>query len=198
MEPFETRFAGRVRAYTDPATERRIDALAVSRTAMSSRRAAGWSQRRSARGRLRSSLRRRSLGGRARGRRPSGRGRRRRHRATTVRAPGVEPAADAVRDLGDAGSHGLGRRADPRRPPPFVAAAVCRSCRVGIRGDGVPQPGERPDRIRAGAGRGSVTVRDRGRRPRHARRHGHRRDHGMRDRGRRDATAGRWRGGTPS
>ena len=46
MEQFETRFAGRARAYTNPATERRIDALAISRTAMSSRRATGWSQRR--------------------------------------------------------------------------------------------------------------------------------------------------------
>jgi hypothetical protein len=45
MEPFETRFADRVHAYTDPATERRIDALAISRTAMSSGRATGWSQR---------------------------------------------------------------------------------------------------------------------------------------------------------
>jgi hypothetical protein len=46
MEPFETRFAGRVRAYTDLATERRIDALAISRGAMSSTRVTGWSQRR--------------------------------------------------------------------------------------------------------------------------------------------------------
>jgi hypothetical protein len=46
MEHFETRFADRVRAYTDPATERRIDALAMSRTAMSSQRATGWAQRR--------------------------------------------------------------------------------------------------------------------------------------------------------
>jgi hypothetical protein len=45
MEPFEIRFATRVRAYTDQATERRIDALAISRTAMSSRRAIGWSGR---------------------------------------------------------------------------------------------------------------------------------------------------------
>jgi hypothetical protein len=46
MERFETRFADRVRAYTDPATERRIDALAISRTAISSRRAGGRWQRR--------------------------------------------------------------------------------------------------------------------------------------------------------
>lgn len=46
MEQFEARFADRVREYTDPATERRIDALAVSRTAMSSQRATGWSLRR--------------------------------------------------------------------------------------------------------------------------------------------------------
>ena len=46
MERFESRFARRVRAYTDPATERRIDALAISRTAMSSHRATGWSRRR--------------------------------------------------------------------------------------------------------------------------------------------------------
>jgi hypothetical protein len=45
VEPFETRFAGRVRAYTDPATERRIDALAISRTAILSGGATGWSQR---------------------------------------------------------------------------------------------------------------------------------------------------------
>jgi hypothetical protein len=43
-EPFETRFAGRVRAYTDPATERRIDPLSISRSAMSSNRATVWSQ----------------------------------------------------------------------------------------------------------------------------------------------------------
>ena len=46
MDPFETRFADRVRTYTDIATERRIDALAISRTAMSSGRATGWSPRR--------------------------------------------------------------------------------------------------------------------------------------------------------
>jgi len=46
MERFEARLADRVRAYTDPATERRIDALAMSRTAMSSQRATGWAQRR--------------------------------------------------------------------------------------------------------------------------------------------------------
>jgi len=46
MEAFETRFAGRVRAYTDTAIERRIDALAISRNAMSSQGATGWSQRR--------------------------------------------------------------------------------------------------------------------------------------------------------
>ena len=45
MKPFETRFADRVRAYTDPATERRIDALAISRAAMSSGHATGWSRR---------------------------------------------------------------------------------------------------------------------------------------------------------
>ena len=43
-EPFEAQFAGRVRAYTDVATARRIDALAVARTAMSSRRAGRWSE----------------------------------------------------------------------------------------------------------------------------------------------------------
>jgi hypothetical protein len=43
MDPFETRFADRVRTYTDIATERRIDALAISRTAMLSGRATGWS-----------------------------------------------------------------------------------------------------------------------------------------------------------
>lgn len=46
MEQFETRFADRVRAYTEPATERRIDALAMSRAAMSSRPASGWARRR--------------------------------------------------------------------------------------------------------------------------------------------------------
>ncbi|HLO36550.1 MAG TPA: hypothetical protein VK194_10725 [Candidatus Deferrimicrobium sp.] len=45
-EQFETRFAGRIRAYTDPATERRVDALAIARSAMSSQRATGWSQHR--------------------------------------------------------------------------------------------------------------------------------------------------------
>jgi hypothetical protein len=43
MEPLETQFADRVRAYADVATDRRIDALAVARTAMSSQRATGWS-----------------------------------------------------------------------------------------------------------------------------------------------------------
>ena len=42
-DPYETRLAGRIRAYTDPATERRIDALATARTAMSSPRATGRS-----------------------------------------------------------------------------------------------------------------------------------------------------------
>jgi hypothetical protein len=46
MEPFEARFADRAIAYTDRATERSIDALEISRTAMSSARATGWSQRR--------------------------------------------------------------------------------------------------------------------------------------------------------
>jgi hypothetical protein len=44
IEPLETQFADRVRAYADVATNRRIDALAVARTAMSSQRATGWSQ----------------------------------------------------------------------------------------------------------------------------------------------------------
>jgi hypothetical protein len=43
MEPFEAQFADRVRAYTNVATDRRIDALGVARTAMSSQRATGWS-----------------------------------------------------------------------------------------------------------------------------------------------------------
>jgi hypothetical protein len=42
---FENRFAGRVRAYTDPATERRIDPLATARAAMSRRRTTAWSPR---------------------------------------------------------------------------------------------------------------------------------------------------------
>lgn len=46
MEPFESRFGDRVAAYTDRATERPIDALAISRTAMSSGRASGWLARR--------------------------------------------------------------------------------------------------------------------------------------------------------
>jgi hypothetical protein len=46
MERFETRFSDRIRAYTDRATEHHIDALAISRTAMSSERETGWSQRR--------------------------------------------------------------------------------------------------------------------------------------------------------
>jgi hypothetical protein len=45
-DPFEARFADRVRAYTEPATERRVDAIAISRAAMSSLRANGWSKRR--------------------------------------------------------------------------------------------------------------------------------------------------------
>ena len=43
MEPFERQFADRVRAYTDRATDRRIDTLGVARAAMSSKRATGWS-----------------------------------------------------------------------------------------------------------------------------------------------------------
>ena len=46
MDPFETRFTRRVRAYTDPAAERRIDELAIARTAMSSHWSTGWSRRR--------------------------------------------------------------------------------------------------------------------------------------------------------
>jgi hypothetical protein len=52
MGPFETLLARRIRAYTDPATERGIDALAISRTAMSSRRADGRSQTRPVAGAL--------------------------------------------------------------------------------------------------------------------------------------------------
>jgi hypothetical protein len=43
-DPFETRFAEQVRAYTDSATERRIDSLAISRAAMASGRASRWSR----------------------------------------------------------------------------------------------------------------------------------------------------------
>jgi hypothetical protein len=58
MEPLETQVADRVRRYADVATNRRIDALAVARTAMSSQRATGWSL-----GRLGAGLRgRRSAG----------------------------------------------------------------------------------------------------------------------------------------
>jgi hypothetical protein len=46
MDPFETRFADRVRTYTDIATERRVDALAISRRAIASGRTTGWSPRR--------------------------------------------------------------------------------------------------------------------------------------------------------
>jgi hypothetical protein len=46
MDPFEARLAERVRTYTDPATVRRIDALGMSRAAMTSPQAAGWLQRR--------------------------------------------------------------------------------------------------------------------------------------------------------
>jgi hypothetical protein len=46
MERFETRLADRVRAYTDLATGRRIDPLAISRTAISSPRPGGQWQRR--------------------------------------------------------------------------------------------------------------------------------------------------------
>jgi hypothetical protein len=46
MDPFEARLAERVRTYADLATLRRIDALAMSRAAMSSPQAAGWLQRR--------------------------------------------------------------------------------------------------------------------------------------------------------
>lgn len=42
-EPLETQFADRVRAYADVATNRRIDALAVARTAMSAQPAGHWS-----------------------------------------------------------------------------------------------------------------------------------------------------------
>jgi hypothetical protein len=50
MEPVDAALADRIRAYTDVATERRIDAFAVARTAMSSRPAARWSVRRPSRG----------------------------------------------------------------------------------------------------------------------------------------------------
>ena len=46
MDRFETRLADRIRAYTDPATEHHIDALAISRAAISSRHAGGQWQRR--------------------------------------------------------------------------------------------------------------------------------------------------------
>jgi len=46
MERFETRLAVHIRAYTDLATERRIDSLAISRTAISSPRPGGQWQRR--------------------------------------------------------------------------------------------------------------------------------------------------------
>src|SRR5258705_8594196 len=46
MERFETRLADRIGGYTDAATDRRIDALAISRSAISSRRAGGRWQRR--------------------------------------------------------------------------------------------------------------------------------------------------------
>ena len=42
-EPFDPRLADRVQAYADLATNRRIDALTVARTAMSSQSATGWS-----------------------------------------------------------------------------------------------------------------------------------------------------------
>jgi hypothetical protein len=53
MEPFERQFADRVRAYTDRATDRRIDTLGVARTAMSSKRATDWSVERLGAGVLR-------------------------------------------------------------------------------------------------------------------------------------------------
>ncbi|MEO5940516.1 MAG: hypothetical protein ABIZ72_06100 [Candidatus Limnocylindrales bacterium] len=46
MESVESRFARRVRAYTDPATERQVDVLDVARTALASARESGWSRRR--------------------------------------------------------------------------------------------------------------------------------------------------------
>lgn len=42
-DPFETRLADRVRAYSDPAAARRIDALEVSRTAMAAGHGSVWS-----------------------------------------------------------------------------------------------------------------------------------------------------------
>ena len=47
-EPFEARFSGLVRTYTDEAGARPIDSLAVSRSAMASGRTTGWSKRRRA------------------------------------------------------------------------------------------------------------------------------------------------------
>ena len=58
-DPFEARFAGLVRTYTDEAGARPIDSLAVSRTAMASGRTTGWSTR--------------GLGARVTGRRDGGR-----------------------------------------------------------------------------------------------------------------------------
>ena len=84
MEPFETRLAGRVRAYTDRgdrAPHRRARDLA-HRDVVRSARPAG--RRVGARRLARSALRRRSLGGGRRGRRPHQRGRRRRPRATVA------------------------------------------------------------------------------------------------------------------
>jgi hypothetical protein len=51
VETLETQFAGRIRAYAEVATNRRIDTLAVARTAMTSQPAAGWSM-----GRLRAGV----------------------------------------------------------------------------------------------------------------------------------------------
>src|SRR3954471_10651076 len=45
-DAFEGQFAERVRGYTAQAVNRRVDALAIARTAMSSRRAPGWAVRR--------------------------------------------------------------------------------------------------------------------------------------------------------
>jgi hypothetical protein len=47
LDLFETRFADRIRAYTDVAVAPQIDALEVSRAAMRAARATGWWQRRS-------------------------------------------------------------------------------------------------------------------------------------------------------
>ena len=119
-DPFEARFAGLVRTYTDEASAQPIDSLAVSRAAMAAGRASAQVDRRPGRPTDRSS-RGRPLGG---GR---GRGRPRRRRRGRALVPALElrhrAGTDAIGLIGTEPT-ALGDRAGPRGPSSLLAAAA--------------------------------------------------------------------------